>query len=90
MNIEWQNPVVIVDTEQASPKKEAWEATSFVGISNISMAQTDCRMNLINKYMLENDMCHTVASGETLCKGTLNAFNVTYGIKNNKVVCKKA
>lgn len=85
-NIKWQNPIVV--TEQASPKKEAWEATSTIGITNISMAQTDCRMALINKHMFDNGMCHTV-KGETLCKGTLTGFIVTYGIENNKVVCKK-
>ena len=87
-DIKWQNPIV-VDTEQASPKKEAWEAASSISTRNIGMARNDCRMNLINKHMLENGMCKTVGT-KTLCQGTLSGFVVTYGVVDNKVVCKKA
>jgi len=86
-SIKWQDPIVV---EQASPKKEAWEAVSTVPATSLSFAKKDCRTTLVNEYMLENDMCHTVGEGKTLCKGTLSGFIVTYGIVGNKVVCRKA
>jgi len=69
--------------------KEKWEATSMISASNITMARNDCRMALVNKHMLENGMCKTMGT-KTLCKGTLSGFVVTYGIENNRIVCKKA
>jgi hypothetical protein len=85
--VEWQNPIVVV-VEQASPKKETWEATSKIS-GNLSMARMDCRRELVNKHMLENGMCRSMGEGKTLCSGTLSGFVVTYGIADNKVVCKK-
>ena len=84
ISIELRNPLVVVE----SPKKETWEATSMIS-GNISMARLDCRQELVNKHMLENGMCE-VMKDRTVCQGTLSGFVVTYGIENNKVVCRKA
>lgn len=90
MNIEWQSPIVVdapVDTTNQEVTQQ-WEAVSGFSTRNLYIAQQDCRQELVNQWMIDNDKCVTTGS-TTQCKASLSGFRVEYGIVGNKVVCKK-
>ena len=95
MNIEWQNPVVVtpapvaVTPETTNQEVTQWEAVSGFSTRNLYIAQQDCRQELVNQWMLDNDKCKTVGN-TTKCSASLSGFRVEYKIVGDKVVCKKA
>jgi len=63
-----------------------WEASS--SFNDLGIAKQDCASELRNQELRRLGLCKEVATGKTVCQGTLTNFRVTYGMVDGKIHCR--